>query len=137
MNHQECIELLRDLYGEPLGRCAEYTAAFAEAFPELKRVRGFVTLRSGLRRSHWWLVDSAGKIVDPTASQFDTEYFWHAGIAFYEPLNEANPEPTGMCSNCAGLVYDGGTCCSEKCCLEYEAYCQDISHKIPPFPTLG
>lgn len=40
MTQQEIIKALEELYGPPLGRCAEYTAAFAEAFPELKRVRG-------------------------------------------------------------------------------------------------
>ena len=125
MNYKECIQALLELGEDPLGRCAEWTAALVYNFPELKRVRGFVTLRSGMRRSHWWCEDAAGKIVDPTASQFDTKYFWHSGIAFYEHFNESDPEPTGKCPNCAELCYDEGTCCSRKCEEEYAAYCMN------------
>ena len=95
MNVQECIEALHRFGEDPRGHCAEWTAALAETFPELKRVRGFVTLRTGLRRSHWWLETASGEIVDPTASQFDSEYFWHAGIAFYEPLTNLSRSPQG------------------------------------------
>ena len=113
MNVQECIEALHRFGEDPRGHCAEWTAALAETFPELKRVRGFVTLRTGLRRSHWWLETASGEIVDPTASQFDSEYFWHAGIAFYEPLNESEPEPTGKCPNCGEssfrMAFEPGT----------------------------
>lgn len=123
MNYQEAIQALHRLGEDPRGNCAEWTSAIAEHYPELTRVRGFVTLRSGLRRSHWWLTTATGEIVDPTACQFDAEYFWHAGIAFYEPLNEADPEPTGKCANCAGLVFDGGFCCSRKCEETFAADC--------------
>ena len=123
MTSDEIVKAMNDgVMGDNRGKCAEFTAALVENFPELKRVRGFVTLKSGLRRSHWWCVDADGNIVDPTASQFETEYFWHAGIAFYEPLNESDPEPTGKCPNCGNYCYDGGVCCSPKCNREYAAY---------------
>ena len=104
MTVPEIIAGLEKLYGPPMGLCAEYTAAFAEHFPELKRVKGFVTLRSGLRRSHWWLETADGKIVDPTASQFETEYFWYAGIASYEPFNDDNPEHAAYLAEEANYV---------------------------------
>ena len=122
VTYDECSAAMKELYGDQLlGHCAEVTEAFLLEFPELKRVRGFVTLRSGLRRSHWWLTGN-GKIVDPTACQFDAEYYWHSGIAFYEPLNEADPEPTGKCMACARLCYDGNAACSPECEQELAEY---------------
>lgn len=60
----------------------------------------------------------------------DSEYFWHAGIAFYEPLNESDPEPTGKCPNCGAYCYDSGTCCSEECDREYAAYCMNFGGNL-------
>lgn len=73
---------------DPIGCCAEYTEAFAQVFPELKRVYGEVTLRSGAQFPHWWMETPEGTIFDPTASQFDQEYYWYAGIKSYRKFSE-------------------------------------------------
>lgn len=103
-----------------LGQCAEVTEAMQKAFPELTRVRGhFMCLVWG-PRAHWWLVDPDGEIVDPTVAQFPT-----AGLAApsaYEPWDESEPEPTGMCPNCGGYCYDGYDLCSDECERAYIAY---------------
>jgi hypothetical protein len=78
----------------------------AAAFPELKRVRGYCLAIhhhyfAGMLydHSHWWLLDEAGKVVDPTASQY-------ARIEAYNPIDEATfREPSGKCMNCGELVY--------------------------------
>lgn len=106
---------------DPTGRCAEYTAALAAAFPELTRVRGHYYCPTWGEREHWWCVTPAGAIVDPTAAQFPSR-----GAGAYVPWDESQPEPTGMCPNCGGYCYDGGTCCSEKCHDEYVAYCTRV-----------
>lgn len=49
------------------GSCVSATAEMVKAFPELTRVRGFVQPGG----QHWWCVDPAGNIVDPTVAQFD------------------------------------------------------------------
>ena len=58
-----------------LGRCKEEVEAMHEAFPELVIVKGFVYVDWGPGyeneriREHWWLKDTEGKIIDPTAGQ--------------------------------------------------------------------
>lgn len=103
-----------------LGQCAEVTEKMQKAFPELARVRGhFMCCFWGLR-SHWWLVDPDGEIVDPTVAQFPS-----AGMATpsaYEPWDENAKEPTGKCPNCGALCYDGNYCCSDECDRAYIAY---------------
>jgi hypothetical protein len=102
---------------DPTGRCAEITLAMNEEFPELRRVRGhyFCPILNN-ERPHWWLEDSAGEVIDPTAAQFPS-----LGHGIYE--EHSGPEPTGKCPNCGGYVYDGGTVCSDACARSYEAYC--------------
>lgn len=104
--------------GNCYGHCAEVTAAMAEAFPELTRVRGHYYCVAWGERAHWWLVDTDGTIVDPTAEQFPSH-----GNGHYEPWKEGAPEPTGKCANCGELVYTGDTVCSENCGIEYAAFC--------------
>ena len=103
---------------ESYGKCEVVTEAMQEAFPELQRVRGHYYCPIWSERQHWWLVDPEGRIVDPTKSQFPSK-----GLGVYEPWVDGTPEPTGMCANCGGMVYDGGTTCSEDCHAEYVAYC--------------
>ena len=100
------------------GCCAELTQQMAEAFPELTRVRGHYYCTAWGRRAHWWLATPGGEIVDPSANQFPSR-----GHGHYAPWDETRPEPTGMCPNCGGEVYDGGTCCSAACTRKYAAYC--------------
>jgi hypothetical protein len=103
---------------EAMGKCAEVTALMVSQFPELTRVRGHYYCVVWGEREHWWCVATDGSIVDPTASQFPSK-----GRGHYEPWVEGTPEPTGVCPNCGELVYDGRTCCSDRCHHEYAAYC--------------
>ncbi len=100
------------------GKCAEVTNEMAVAFPELVRVRGHYYCWVWGERSHWWLVDENGSIVDPTAEQFPSK-----GNGEYVQWIDGTPEPTGKCANCGNLVYNGDTCCSEICSAEYVRFC--------------
>lgn len=100
------------------GYCFEATRRMVEDFPELVRVRGHYYCHTWGERGHWWCKTASGEIVDPTAMQFPSK-----GYGEYIEWDESQQEPTGMCPNCAGLCYDGGTCCSENCHIEYAAYC--------------
>lgn len=102
---------------EAYGKCAAVTLAMLVAFPELKRVRGHYYRYAWGERSHWWLVAPDGSIVDPTADQFPPK-----GRGEYVPWVDGDPEPTGICANCSGKVFDGGTVCSAACHSEYAAY---------------
>jgi hypothetical protein len=100
------------------GRCDKLTQQMAESFPELTRVRGHYHCVHWGERAHWWLVAPDGAIVDPTAGQFPSK-----GRGPYVPWDESQPEPTGMCPNCGGSVYNGGTVCSDVCAHEFAASC--------------
>lgn len=106
--------------GDVNGECEDATDAMVAAFPELRRVRGHVTMLAapdGDTRPwpHWWCVTPEGEIVDPTRAQFP-------GPLDYEEHDEDRGEPSGVCPNCSGLVYGGGTCCSDRCHDEYASY---------------
>ena len=92
----------------PKGLCAPITASMQEEFPELARVRGHFHCAAGHSHAHWWLVTSAGVIIDPTVAQFD-----ECGAGFYEPY--LGQEPTGHCLDCGAMVFDGRTFCNEDC----------------------
>jgi len=115
---------IRDNVAKSYGTCADVTETMAAEFPELSRVRGHYYCPIWGERAHWWLVDPDGAIVDPTGSQFPSN-----GIGEYVPWNEGDPEPTGKCPNCNGYVYDGSTCCGERCHAEYVAFC--LSERQP------
>ena len=83
--------------GFVLGRCMEATAKMREAFPELKEVRGHVYTTWG-KRSHVWLIDADGTIVDPTASQFRF-------IFQYEPWKPGDEVRVGKCMNCGSEIW--------------------------------
>ena len=112
MNYTKWIE---ENVTDPRDKCFETTLDMQEAFPELTRVRGYYHGAPG-PRPHWWLVAPDGKIVDPTASQFPSR-------GEYEPFE--GPEPTGMCPNCGGYIYDNNSVCSYKCGDEYSKYLVD------------
>ena len=105
---------------EILATCAEVTLQMQEVFPELTRVRGHYYDFAWGRRGHWWLVDSDGTVVDPTAAQFPSQ-----GTGEYEPWEEGAPEPTGKCMNCGDYAYDNKGACSPECnkILEAEYGC--------------
>ena len=103
--------------GDGYGKCAEITQRMADAFPELRRVRGHYYCVAWGERGHWWLVASDGTIVDPTASQFPSR-----GNGVYVEHKDSDPEPTGMCPNCGGYIYGGGEVCSDECGNSYVAY---------------
>jgi hypothetical protein len=99
---------------DPLGKCAEYTLEMQRVFPELTRVRGhYYDIRWG-ERTHWWLVDLNGDIVDPTAAQFPSR-----GKGAYVPWEEGAEEPCGRCLNCGEECFrsSGGSSdfCSASC----------------------
>jgi hypothetical protein len=101
------------------GHCYEATEEMVVAFPELKRVAGFVYSTFG-REQHFWCVTPDGTVVDPTKSQFQL-------VFNYEELDLSNPEvvagiPTGVCAQCGEDTYRGDTCCSRGCELRYLAY---------------
>lgn len=110
--------IARNVPDDGYGRCREVTEAMAADFPELTRVRGHYYCYAWGERAHWWLLDPAGEVVDPTACQFPSK-----GAGTYVPWNEGDPEPTGICANCGEPCYNGDTCCSEACGRAYAAYC--------------
>ncbi len=99
------------------GLCADWTAEMVAAFPELTRVRGHYYCAGWGEREHWWCTTADGTIVDPTAQQFPSK-----GRGHYEPWDETQPEPTGMCPNCGGYCFGGSSVCSDRCEHEYIAY---------------
>ena len=103
------------------GQCAKVTIDMAEAFPELKRVRGHYDCPIWGRRDHWWLVDPDGNVVDPTVSQFPS-----GGFGEYVLWVEGSPEPTGKCPNCGNECFNGDGVCSNKCYQEYLTYLNNI-----------
>jgi hypothetical protein len=107
----------------PWNMCDEWTKEMNNEFPELTRIRGQVLLTNGWYRAHWWLVDTAGNVIDPTASQFSSDYFGGSKVLNYEPRDESEPEPTGICPNCGEYCYNSKTCCSDSCHNQYVAYC--------------
>ena len=56
------------------GKCKEACEALQKVIPELELVRGhYFDCVWNSNEAHWWLVDSDGNIVDPTANQFPTK----------------------------------------------------------------
>jgi hypothetical protein len=68
-------------------QCAEATTAMVAAFPTLRRVRGHAMIGIDFR-THWWVLTPEGKIIDPTAHQW-----------------EDAEEPCGKCIYCGDLLY--------------------------------
>lgn len=118
--YQNWIEQNAPKGSDAYGKCAETTERMIKAFPELKRIRGHYYCYIWGERTHWWLQDQDGSIVDPTATQFPS-----GGNGHYEAWDESKPEPTGICPNCGDYCYNGSNCCSENCSTEYAAYCMN------------
>jgi len=76
-----------------IGRCAKTAKDMAMAFPELKVVGVCGIFGDG----HAWCVTPDGKVVDPTAHQFQKPYIYEK-----EPLEEA--DFPGTCGYCGELI---------------------------------
>lgn len=113
--------------GEPWrmsSMCYVESVRMSEAFPELRLAKGLVDVHfSGIGpspRAHWWLVDSAGSIVDPTAEQ------WERPLTNYREI-EPDYERLGRCMNCGKDIWgprERGrvSICSEDCERDLVAY---------------
>lgn len=104
-----------------LGKCFQATEKMKEAFPELIRTNGFVHI-PGLDepRIHWWMKDSNGFVIDPTAFQYP--YYAGASISSYEEFEDDHParkHPRLKCMNCGEYFYASpelnGIMHNEKC----------------------
>lgn len=98
-----------------IGRCAEAVIKMQESFPELTRVRGIAHTFLHGEQTHWWLLDSAGNVVDPTIKQFGS-------VMYYEALDDNDPRckyKRQKCMNCGEVFYsERHTLCSDQC--EYD-----------------
>ena len=83
--------------GRTAGLCAVATEDMVKAFPELRRVAGWVECDEGLLE-HWWCAAEDGTIVDPTASQFSR-------IVKYHPFEPGSEVRVGRCMNCGMGIY--------------------------------
>lgn len=115
MNYQKYIDNLNMTYEKAYGKCESVCKDINTRFPELKLIRGHYFDTAWGERAHWWLTDSTGKIVDPTAIQFPSK-----GRGVYESWDESQPEPTGKCSNCGEYIFDGKYLHKE-CEIEFRA----------------
>jgi len=106
------------------GKCEETTLWMNKEFPELTRVRGHYYCPIWGERTHWWLVDPDGEIVDPTVDQFPSK-----GFGVYEEWTEGDEEPTGKCPNCGEYCYNGSSTCSDKCYTEYASYLNSFGNQ--------
>jgi hypothetical protein len=89
-----------------IAQCAKATEAMVQVFPELRRVRGHVSV-GGFEREHWWCLSPDNEIVDPTAHQWPAlplEYVEYDG-----------PEPIGKCVECGEYIYEGNSTVHEQC----------------------
>lgn len=93
---------------EPAGKCREWSAAMATAFPELRLARGWFHELGERAQGHWWCVAPGGAIVDPTRDQF-------RGPGEYEEVTDPDLLPTGHCLNCGGPTFHGLQVCCDTC----------------------
>ncbi len=121
--------ICENVNGTGLAGCGFYTEKMIAAFPELKRVRGFVRFSDSSKTSHtagsahWWCETADGTIVDPTASQFERR----GGIKSYVSLDESKEQPTGYCARgsiCGTPTWRGASYCSDECREIHEAEIQ-------------
>lgn len=102
-------------YGTSHHMCGTFTRIFAERFPSLRRVPGYYYDRPDgwSHGEHWWLVDQAGRIIDPTADQFPTREQGH--YVAYDPRLHCLPK--GKCPCCCASLYssEGQVPCSPGC----------------------
>jgi hypothetical protein len=108
-----------------MGQCRQEAEKMGEAFPELRVVKGHVTVWREIlqpqRTAHWWCVAVEGEIVDPTRGQ----YPWP--VTDYEQYVEGDPVRLGKCANCGDEIWGDPavshpTVCSDECYREFAAY---------------
>lgn len=103
------------------GKCRDIATEMVAAFPELSLRKGVFVDRAIGRRTHWWVRDPEGRIVDPTARQHPVGKVFPADESYYEDMTDWTEEqimavvPTGRCMNCGGDVYWRKTFCNDKC----------------------
>jgi hypothetical protein len=108
MTYQEWID--KNVPENCDGMCKEIVGKMVIQFHELVKVRGHYYCAILGEREHWWLVDPAGNIVDPTKAQFPTK-----GKGHYEPWEEGRKEPVGLCMNCGAYCYENQYFCCNSC----------------------
>lgn len=99
------------------GKCSDATKEMVAAFPELRRVCGFVRAPWG-DDQHWWCIAPDGSVVDPTREQFPA-------VFGYEEVDLANPHrpiPTGRCADCGEPTFNGESFCGSACEAATVAY---------------
>ena len=80
------------------GACGRAVNAMVEAFPELKRVAGWVIFTGG-SSEHFWCVAPDGSIVDPTFSQFSGK------LLRYQEFQPGDEVRVGRCLNCGDGIF--------------------------------
>ncbi len=95
----EWIDAYKASVNSVTGRCSSATKEMQAAFPELKRVAGFVTTFMGAQLEHFWLMTEAGEIVDPTVSQFP------GGVLEYRAFQPLDEVRVGRCMECGDDIY--------------------------------
>ena len=95
-------------------QCEQATKKMTIEFPELKRVRGLISVEElygfpPTKTPHWWCKTDSGNIVDPTSHQYPTR------IIDYQEVNENEGSPTGKCLDCGDLCYRGKNFCCNGC----------------------
>lgn len=86
----------------------------AEAFPELRQVKGHIYDTFWGKRAHWWCVAPEGEIVDPTATQFPA-------LERYEEYRAGDKVCVGVCMDCGTKLWADPTIpydsrfCSKRC----------------------
>ncbi len=124
----------KNVKGDGYAKCIEITLAMGKEFPELQRRKGFFHDGIWGRRTHWWLRDENGNIIDPTAKQHPTGEWFPVTDRYYTDLTDLNDEelskvvPSGPCANCGGDVYGGGTVCSDIC---HNEFARSIMGELP------
>lgn len=88
-------------------RCAEFSKAFVERFPELRIERGWVksiTLdhKDYKGQEHHWCVGPNGEVIDPTLNQFG---FWSQHVVYTIFNPEVDEIYIGKCCNCGTEIY--------------------------------
>lgn len=135
-------------------KCTSATEKMVEAFPELKRVRGFVFPTFDMARieamlphqgmseeelrmcwhrevgvtQHWWCETEDGQTVDPTRLQYK---HWPV-ITYVAYVEEKHgPLPKGKCMECGELCFPPWSgVCSQKCHDRFDAYLKDEHAKL-------
>lgn len=105
-------------YGTSHCNCGSFSRAFAREFPELRAATGYYYPKdrhSQFRTEHWWLEDARGRIIDPTADQFECQ-----GRGRYEPYDpRRHLTIKGSCPCCGmGLVTGQGSRVCSRACAE-------------------